>query len=121
MAAAAFARFLGPRFRITLVESGRDRHGRGGRGDHPPDPAVQRQPRHRRRRVHGAPPRRASSSRIEFVGWTKGGRYMHAFGDIGRDERAARLSALLAARDGAIGVARPLGAYSLNSAAALAN
>ena len=57
---------------------------------------------------------------IEFVGWTRPGeRYMHAFGGVGRD------AGLLAfhhrwLRMRAQGTALPLGAYSLNEAAARA-
>ncbi len=41
MTAAALVRFLGPGFSVDSGRIRRDRHGRGGRGDHPADPHVQ--------------------------------------------------------------------------------
>ena len=55
---------------------------------------------------------------IEFVDWRrKGSRYMHAFGDIGRDVGLMAFQHYWH-RGHAEGFARPLGAYSLNELAA---
>lgn len=119
MAAAAFARFLGPRYRITLVES--EAIGTVGVGE-----ATIPQIRLFNASLGIDENQFISATQasiklaIEFVGWTKGGRYMHAFGDVGRE------NGLLAfqhswLRGLAEGVAKPLAPYSLNNAAALAN
>jgi tryptophan 7-halogenase len=119
MAAAAFARFLGPRYRITLVES--EEIGTVGVGE-----ATIPQIRLFNASLGIDENQFISATQasiklaIEFVGWTGGGRYMHAFGDVGRE------NGLLAfqhswLRGLAEGVAKPLAAYSLNNQAALAN
>ncbi len=57
---------------------------------------------------------------IEFVGWTHPGhRYMHAFGDVGRDSGVAFQHYWLRAR--ALGFAQPLGNYAMNEVAARGN
>ncbi len=119
MAAAAFARFLGPRFRIALVES--EEIGTVGVGEATiPQIRLFNAGLGIDEDAFMAATQASFKLGIEFVGWTKGGRYMHAFGDVGR------ANGLLAfqhswLRGMAEGVARPLGAYSLNNVAALAN
>jgi tryptophan 7-halogenase len=119
MAAAAFARFLGPRFHITLVES--DAIGTIGVGEATiPQIRLFNASLGIDENQFIAATQASFKLAIEFVGWTKGGRYMHAFGDVGRE------NGLLAfqhswLRGKAEGVARPLAPYSLNNAAALAN
>jgi tryptophan halogenase len=119
MAAAALARFLDKRFHITLVES--EAIGTVGVGE-----ATIPQLRLFNASLGVDENRFIAATQasiklaIEFVGWTKGGRYMHAFGDVGRE------NGLLAfqhswLRGKAEGVAKPLAPYSLNNAAALAN
>ena len=57
---------------------------------------------------------------IEFVGWTRpGDRYMHAFGDVGRDAGLIAFQHYWL-RAQALGIAKPLAAYSLNEMAARA-
>ncbi|NYT42268.1 tryptophan 7-halogenase [Sphingomonas sp. R-74633] len=119
MAAAAFARFLGPRFQITLVES--EEIGTVGVGEATiPQIRLFNAGLGIDENQFMAATQASFKLAIEFVGWTKGGRYMHAFGDVGRE------NGLLAfqhswLRGMAEGVAKPLAAYSLNNAAALAN
>jgi tryptophan halogenase len=119
MAAAAFARFLGPRFHITLVES--EEIGTVGVGEATiPQIRLFNASLGIDENRFMAATQASFKLAIEFVGWTKGGRYMHAFGDVGRE------NGLLAfqhswLRGLAEGVARPLAAYSLNNMAALAN
>jgi tryptophan halogenase len=119
MAAAAFARFLGPRFHITLVES--EEIGTVGVGEATiPQIRLFNASLGIDENRFMAATQASFKLAIEFVGWTKGGRYMHAFGDVGRE------NGLLAfqhswLRGLAEGVAKPLAAYSLNNGAALAN
>jgi len=102
MAAAAFARFLAPGHSVTLVES--EEIGTVGVGE-ATIPQI---------RLFN------DSLGIDEEAWTKGGRYMHAFGDVGRE------NGLLAfqhtwLRGVEEGLAKPLAAYALNNQAALAN
>lgn len=119
MCAAALGRFLGPGFTVTLVES--DEIGIVGVGE-----ATIPQIRLFNQalgideddfvRATGA----TFKLGIEFVGWDRPGeRYMHAFGNIGRDSGLAPFhhTWLRGRRDG---VAQPLAAYALNAQAALA-
>ncbi|MFL0587883.1 tryptophan halogenase family protein [Sphingomonas olei] len=119
MCAAALGRFLGPGFTVTLVES--DEIGIVGVGE-----ATIPQIRLFNQalgidedefvRATGA----TFKLGIEFVGWgAPGERYMHAFGNIGRDSGLTPFhhTWLRGQRDG---VAQPLAAYSLNNQAALA-
>ncbi|WP_342249037.1 tryptophan halogenase family protein [Sphingomonas sp. OTU376] len=119
MAAAAFARFLDKRFRVTLVES--EAIGTVGVGEATiPQIRLFNASLGIDENQFIAATQASFKLAIEFVGWTKGGRYMHAFGDVGRE------NGLLAfqhswLRGLAEGVARPLAPYALNNAAALAN
>ena len=119
MAAAAFARFLDKRFHITLVES--EAIGTVGVGEATiPQLRLFNASLGVDENQFIAATQASIKLAIEFVGWTKGGRYMHAFGDVGRE------NGLLAfqhswLRGMAEGVAKPLAPYSLNNAAALAN
>ncbi|MBN2973380.1 tryptophan 7-halogenase [Roseomonas aeriglobus] len=119
MCAAALGRFLGPGFSVTLVES--DEIGIVGVGE-----ATIPQIRLFNQalgideddfvRATGA----TFKLGIEFVGWgAAGDRYMHAFGDIGRDSGLAPFHHLWL-RGQRDGLARPLAVYSLNNQAALA-
>ncbi|KQN25004.1 tryptophan halogenase [Sphingomonas sp. Leaf33] len=119
MCAAAFGRFLGPGVIVTLVES--DEIGIVGVGE-----ATIPQIRLFNQalgidedafvRATGA----TFKLGIEFVGWGAAGeRYMHAFGDIGRDSGLTPFHHLWL-RGRSEGVAGPLSAYSLNNQAALA-
>ncbi|MBB4840275.1 tryptophan halogenase [Sphingomonas kyeonggiensis] len=119
MAAAAFARFLDKRFRIILVES--EAIGTIGVGEATiPQIRLFNASLGIDENQFIAATQASFKLAIEFVGWTKGGRYMHAFGDVGRE------NGLLAfqhswLRGKAEGVAKPLAPYALNNAAALAN
>lgn len=119
MAAAALARFLGHGFTITLVES--DAIGTVGVGEATiPQIRMFNASLGIDEDAFVAATQASYKLAIEFVGWTKGGRYMHAFGDVGRD------NGLLAFRHTwlrglAEGVAKPLAAYALNNVAALGN
>ncbi|HWU94550.1 MAG TPA: tryptophan 7-halogenase, partial [Sphingomonas sp.] len=84
MAAAAFARFLDRRFRITLVES--DAIGAIGVGEATiPQIRLFNASLGINENQFIAATQASFKLAIEFVGWTKGGRYMHAFGDVGRE------------------------------------
>jgi len=119
MAAAAFARFLDKRFHITLVES--EAIGTVGVGEATiPQLRLFNASLGVDENQFIAATQASFKLAIEFVGWTRVGRYMHAFGDVGRE------NGLLAfqhswLRGLAEGVAKPLAPYSLNNAAALAN
>jgi tryptophan halogenase len=119
MTAAALARFLGPGFSVTLIES--EEIGTVGVGEATiPQIRLFNAGLGIDENSFMAATQASFKLAIEFVGWTRGGRYMHAFGDVGRD------NGLLAfhhtwLRGLAEGVAQPLAAYSLNNAAALAN
>jgi len=119
MAAAALVRFLGPGFTVTLVES--DAIGTVGVGEATiPQIRMFNAGLGIDEDAFVAATQATYKLAIEFVGWTKSGRYMHAFGDVGRD------NGLLAfhhtwLRGLAEGVAEPLAAYALNNVAALAN
>ncbi|OAN57590.1 tryptophan halogenase family protein [Sphingomonas sp. TDK1] len=119
MAAAALARFLGAGFTVTLVES--DAIGTVGVGEATiPQIRMFNASLGIDEDAFVAATQASYKLAIEFVGWTKGGRYMHAFGDVGRD------NGLLAFRHTwlrglAEGVAEPLAAYALNNVAARAN
>lgn len=119
MCAAALGHFLGDGFTVTLVES--DEIGIVGVGE-----ATIPQIRLFNQalgideddfiRATGATFKLA----IEFVGWGgPGERYMHAFGDVGRDSGLTPFHHLWL-RGTQAGVAGPLSAYSLNNQAALA-
>ena len=119
MTAAALSRFL-PRhaFRIRLVES--DAIGTVGVGEATiPQIRLFNQSLGLDEDAFIAATQATIKLGIEFAGWTKGVRYMHAFGEVGR------ANGLLAfqhtwLRGLAEGVAKPLAAYSLNNQAALA-
>lgn len=119
MTAAAFGNFLRPGFDIILVES--DEIGTVGVGE--ATIPQMRMFNHALGIDEDAFVRATQASfklAIEFVDWLRPGeRYMHAFGDIGRDSGllAFHHSWLRALR---AGVAQPLAAYSLNNQAALA-
>ncbi|WP_294331690.1 tryptophan halogenase family protein [uncultured Sphingomonas sp.] len=119
MTAAALIRFLGPGFTVTLVES--DAIGTVGVGEATiPQIRLFNASLGIDEDAFVAATQATYKLAIEFVGWTQGGRYMHAFGDVGRD------NGLLAFRHTWLrglseGVAEPLAAYALNNVAALAN
>ncbi|UYY77614.1 tryptophan halogenase family protein [Sphingomonas sp. R1] len=119
MTAAALIRFLGPGFTVTLVES--DAIGTVGVGEATiPQIRMFNASLGIDEDAFVAATGATYKLAIEFVGWTQSGRYMHAFGDVGRD------NGLLAFRHTwlrglAEGVAEPLGTYALNNVAALAN
>ncbi len=119
MTAAALARLLGPGFAVALVES--EEIGTVGVGEATiPQLRLFNAALGIDENAFMAATQATFKLAIEFLGWTKGGRYMHAFGEVGRD------NGLLAfqhawLRGLAEGVAQPLAAYSLNNAAALAN
>ncbi|WP_294258954.1 tryptophan halogenase family protein [uncultured Sphingomonas sp.] len=119
MAAAALSRFLGDGFTITLVES--EAIGTVGVGEATiPQIRMFNAGLGVDEDAFVAATQATYKLAIEFVGWTNGGRYMHAFGDVGRD------NGLLAFRHTwlrglAEGVAEPLAAYALNNVAALSN
>ncbi|WP_084581346.1 tryptophan halogenase family protein [Sphingomonas azotifigens] len=118
MAAAALARFLGPGFTVTLVES--DAIGTVGVGEATiPQIQMFNASLGIDEDAFVAATQASYKLGIEFVGWTKSGRYTHAFGDVGRDNGllAFRHTWL---RGRAEGVAGPLAAYALNNVAALA-
>ena len=119
MTASALIRFLGPGFLVTLVES--DAIGTVGVGEATiPQIGMFNASLGIDEDAFVAATQATYKLAIEFVGWTQGARYMHAFGDVGRD------NGLLAFRHTwlrglAEGVAEPLSAYALNNVAALAN
>ncbi len=120
MVAAAFSRFLETGFEITLVES--DAIGTVGVGE-----ATIPQMRlfNDALGLDEAAFMRATQGTfklaIEFVDWLKPGhRYMHAFGDVGRDVGLMAFQHSWA-RARRAGVAKDLGAYSLNNVASLGN
>ncbi len=119
MTAAALARFLGAGFSVTLVES--DEIGSVGVGEATiPQIRMFNTGLGIDEDAFVAATGASFKLGIEFVGWTKNGRYMHAFGDVGRDNGGIPFhhSWLRGLDEGA---AQPLAAYSLNNAAALAN
>lgn len=119
MAAAALIRFLGPGFAVTLVES--DAIGTVGVGEATiPQIGMFNASLGIDEDTFVAATQASYKLGIEFVGWTRGGLYMHAFGDVGRDNGllAFRHTWL---RGRAEGVAEPLAAYALNNVAALGN
>ncbi|MEP9359626.1 tryptophan halogenase family protein [Sphingomonas sp. KR3-1] len=119
MAAAAFARFLGPRYRITLVES--EEIGTVGVGEATiPQIRLFNASLGIDENQFIAATQASFKLAIEFVGWTKSGRYMHAFGDVGRDNGLLAFHHIWL-RGLTEGLSRPLAGYSLNNAAALAN
>ena len=120
MAAATFARFLETGYEIDLIES--DAIGTVGVGEatipqiHLFNDALGLDEDAFLRATGGT-----FKLGIEFVDWFKPGhRYMHAFGDVGRDVGLLPFHQYwLRARS--LGLAGDLGAYSLNTHAALAN
>ncbi|MES3109999.1 tryptophan halogenase family protein [Sphingomonas aurantiaca] len=120
MAAATFARFLETGYEIDLIES--DAIGTVGVGEatipqiHLFNDALGLDEDAFLRATGGT-----FKLGIEFVDWLKPGhRYMHAFGDVGRDVGLLPFHQYwLRARS--LGLAGDLGAYSLNTHAALAN
>jgi tryptophan halogenase len=119
MTAAALARFLGSGVSVTLVES--EEIGTVGVGEATiPQLRLFNAGLGIDENAFIAATQASFKLAIEFVGWTKGGRYMHAFGDVGRDNGGVAFQHSWL-RGMAEGVAQPLAAYSLNNAAALAN
>jgi tryptophan halogenase len=119
MTAAALARFLGPGFAITLVES--EEIGTVGVGEATiPQLRLFNAGLGIDENQFIAATQASFKLAIEFVGWTKGARYMHAFGNVGRDNGGVAFQHTWL-RGQAEGVAQPLAAYALNNAAALAN
>ncbi|QAY79472.1 tryptophan halogenase family protein [Sphingosinicella sp. BN140058] len=118
MTAAALGRFLGKAMRIRLVES--DEIGTIGVGESTiPQIRVFNQALGIDEDSFVRATQATFKLAIEFVGWLRPGhRYMHAFGDIGRDSGLAPFhhSWLRGRREG---VARDLACYSLNNMAAL--
>ncbi|MDT8760035.1 tryptophan 7-halogenase [Sphingomonas psychrotolerans] len=119
MTAAALARFLGAGFSVTLVES--EEIGTVGVGEATiPQIRMFNAALGIDENVFAAATQATFKLGIEFVGWTKSGRYMHAFGEVGRANGGVAFQHSWL-RGMAAGVAAPLAAYSLNNAAALAN
>nr|WP_294809978.1 tryptophan halogenase family protein [uncultured Sphingomonas sp.] len=119
MTAAALVRFLGPGFSVTLVES--EEIGTVGVGEATiPQIRMFNAGLGVDENAFIAATQATFKLAIEFVGWTKGGRYMHAFGDVGRPNGGVAFQHSWL-RGMAEGVAGPLADYSLNNAAALAN
>jgi tryptophan 7-halogenase len=118
MTAATLARFLDANFRIVLVES--DEIGTVGVGEATiPQIRLFNQALGIDEDAFVRATQATFKLAIEFVGWTRPDeRYMHAFGDIGRDAGllAFHHSWLRARREG---VADELARYSLNNVAAL--
>ncbi|TGX41655.1 tryptophan 7-halogenase [Sphingomonas naasensis] len=119
MTAAALVRFLGPGFAVTLVESAEI--GTVGVGEATiPQIRLFNAGLGIDENQFIAVTQATFKLAIEFVGWTRGGRYMHAFGEVGRDNGGVAFQHSWL-RGLAEGVAQPLAAYALNNAAALAN
>ena len=119
MTAAAFARFLGPQFSVVLVES--EDIGTVGVGEATiPQIRLFNAGLGIDENAFMAATGATFKLGIEFVGWTVNGRYMHAFGDVGRDNGLTAFPHIWL-RGVAEGVAKPLAAYSLNNQAAIAN
>lgn len=119
MTAAALARFLGSGVSVTLVES--EEIGTVGVGEATiPQLRLFNAGLGIDENAFIAATQASLKLAIEFVGWTKGDRYMHAFGDVGRDNGGVAFQHSWL-RGMAEGVAQPLAAYSLNNAAALAS
>ncbi|UVO51866.1 tryptophan 7-halogenase [Sphingomonas sp. SUN019] len=120
MTAAALARFLGTDFRVQLVES--QEIGTVGVGEATiPQIRLFNQSLGIDEDAFVAATQATFKLAIEFVGWgAPGERYMHAFGDIGRDSGllAFHHTWLRGVRES---VAGPLADYSLNNLAALAD
>lgn len=120
MTAAAFGRFLGRRCRVRLVES--EEIGTVGVGEATiPQIRVFNQALGIDEDQFMRATQATFKLAIEFVGWrTPDHRYMHAFGDVGRDSGLLPFhQTWLRAR--AEGVAGDFGRYSLNRVAALAD
>jgi tryptophan halogenase len=119
MTAAALIRFLGPGFTVTLIES--QEIGTVGVGESTiPQIRLFNAALGIDEDAFIAATQASFKLAIEFVGWTKGVRYMHAFGDVGRDHGGVAFHHSWL-RGLALSAAQPLAAYSLNNAAALAN
>ncbi|WP_404339952.1 tryptophan halogenase family protein [Sphingomonas sp. MMS12-HWE2-04] len=119
MTAAALVRFLGPGFAVALVES--EEIGTVGVGEATiPQLRLFNAGLGIDENAFMAATQASFKLGIEFVGWTKGTRYMHAFGDVGRDNGGVPFQHSWL-RGLVEGVAEPLAAYTLNNAAALAN
>ena len=119
MTAAALVRFLGPGFSVTLVES--EEIGTVGVGEATiPQIRMFNAGLGIDENQFIAATQATFKLAIEFVGWTRNGRYMHAFGDVGRPNGGVAFQHSWL-RGMAEGTARPLADYSLNNAAALAN
>ncbi|MDV3458161.1 tryptophan halogenase family protein [Sphingomonas sp. HF-S4] len=119
MTAAALVRFLGPGFAVTLVES--DEIGTIGVGEATiPQIRMFNAGLGIDEDAFIAATQASFKLGIEFVGWTKGARYMHAFGEVGRPNGGVPFQHSWLRGRGE-GVAQPLAAYALNNAAALAN
>ena len=79
----------------------RDRHGRRRRSDHPAHPSRSTRRSASTRRSSSPPPARTYKLGIAFEGWgSPDDAYVHAFGLVGRGDRAAAVPSLLAARAG---------------------
>ena len=119
MTAAALSRFLGPGFSVTLVES--EAIGTVGVGEATiPQIRMFNAGLGIDEDAFIAATQASFKLAIEFVGWTKGTRYMHAFGEVGRANGGVAFQHSWL-RGQAAGVAEPLAAYSINNAAALGN
>ncbi len=119
MAAAAFGRFLESGYRIRLIES--EEIGTVGVGEATiPQIRLFNEALGLDENAFLRATGGTFKLGIEFDGWTAPGhRYMHAFGDIGRDVGLIAFQHYwLRAR--ALGIAKPLHAYSMNETAARA-
>ncbi|MBS0254039.1 MAG: tryptophan 7-halogenase [Proteobacteria bacterium] len=117
MTAAAFSHFLGPTARITLVES--DAIGTIGVGEATiPQIRMFNQALGIDEDEFIRATQASFKLGIEFVGWLRpGSHYMHAFGDVGRNVGVCGFQHLWS-RAERLGIAAPLGDYTLNDLAA---
>ncbi len=120
MSAAVLSRFLGPNYRIQLIES--DAIGTVGVGEASiPQLRLINQAIGIDETDFMRATRATFKLAIEFAGWTRDGeRYFHAFGDIGRDMGLVPFHHYWL-RGRAMGIDQPLWAYSASAVAAGAN